>query len=120
VVHGVLTSSTAPRLLRLMEACCRVPQLLVLDVRILDMMSFLPGALPDLHAAAGSPQGCRALLAAATTAAKRQHVANCILEQLVAADGGLVPAAAAIQDAVPGPIGFEVVLQLGQDTAMVV
>jgi hypothetical protein len=107
-----MTSTTAPRLLRLMEACYRVP--LLLDMCRHDLLYVLPTALPALHVAASSPKGSRTFLAAITTAAKWQQAANCILDQLVKADGQLAPAAVAVGAAVPGPIGAQMAEQLEQ------
>jgi hypothetical protein len=108
-----MTSSTAPRLLRVVEASYRVPHLM--DPRLLDLLYVLPCALPGLYAAASSPKGSRALLSAVTTAAKRQQAANCVLEQLVKASGQLEEAAAGVQAWVPGPMGAKVAEQLQQE-----
>jgi hypothetical protein len=65
----------------------------------------MPRNLPFLHGAASSSAGSRALLSAATTAAKRQRVMNVALSALVEAGGVLQLAAAGVMAAVPGPVG---------------
>jgi hypothetical protein len=73
--------------------------------------------LPALHAAASSPEGSAALLAAITTTAKRQHAFNAVLAALVQAKGQLQPASAGVIAAVPGAMGRALAEQLVKEPA---
>jgi hypothetical protein len=112
VVPKLITSSTAPRLYRLLESHLRTPTLLGSNTGALSILHLLPHALPGLYAAASSPAGSAALLSAVVTATKRQRALNAALAALVQAGGASVRAAAGLVASMPGPMGQALAAQL--------
>jgi hypothetical protein len=117
-MHSLFTPTNTPRLSRLFEVALRAPELQ--GTRLHNLTSLLPRRLPLLHVAASSPEGCRSLLSAVTSAAKRQQVGIAVMSALVQAQGELAPAAARVAAAVPGRMGQAVAQQLLQQPDMAV
>jgi hypothetical protein len=112
IMQSLFSPTNAPRVSRLLEVVLRTPELQ--GPRLQPLMSLLPRRLPLLHVAASSPEGSRALLSAATSAAKAQQVGLVVMSALVQSQGELLPAAAGVAAAVPGRMGQAIAQQLLQ------
>jgi uncharacterized membrane protein YgcG len=91
-----------------------------MSFRHLLLHGFLPHFLPLLHVMAGTPEGSSALLSAVTAVVKRQQVANCALAALIEKGGQVMPAAAGVMAAIPGPAGKAMAQLLVEDTSRAV
>jgi hypothetical protein len=109
----LFNGATAPRLRLLLETTLRtVP---MLEGQFPPLLFLLPCALPMLHAAANSLAGSHGLLSTITTLAKLQWLLGSALAALVEEGGVLVPAAARVRAAMPGPFGRALSQRLQED-----